>query len=123
MTTHSIRTLQPRHRQAEHFGAQSGIQIADHGPAEGAKTAGFVDNGDWISFQPYALGNARTFTARVSSGGVGGTIEVRAGSATGTLLGTATVPVTGSWDTFVNVNANITNAPPAPPPCSWCSRV
>ncbi|WP_371785482.1 carbohydrate-binding protein [Streptosporangium subroseum] len=111
LTTHSIRTLQPRHRQAEHFGAQSGIQVADHATAEGAKTAGFVDNGDWISFQPYALGNAKTFTARVSSGGVGGTIEVRAGSATGTLLGTATVPVTGGWDTFVNVNANITNAP------------
>ncbi|MFF3442023.1 carbohydrate-binding protein [Streptosporangium sp. NPDC002721] len=111
LTSQNTRTLQPRHRQAEHFGAQSGIQIAEHGPAEGAKTAGFIDNGDWISFTPYALGNATSITARVSSGGVGGTLEVRAGSATGTLLGTATVPVTGGWETFQNVSANLSNAP------------
>ncbi|MFG1710522.1 carbohydrate-binding protein [Nonomuraea sp. M3C6] len=111
LTTHSTRTLQPRHRQAEHFGAQSGIQPADHGAAEGGRTVGFTDNGDWISFQPYALGNATRITARVSSGGPGGTIEVRAGSATGTLLGTLTVPNTGGWDTFANVSANLSNAP------------
>ncbi|MEU8386476.1 carbohydrate-binding protein, partial [Streptosporangium sp. NPDC048865] len=111
LTSQNTRNLQPRHRQAEHFGAQSGIQIAEHGPAEGAKTAGFVDNGDWISFTPYALGNATSITARVSSGGVGGTLEVRAGSATGTLLGTVTVPVTGGWDTFRDVSANLSNAP------------
>ncbi|MBB5081776.1 carbohydrate-binding protein [Nonomuraea endophytica] len=111
LTTHSLRTLQPRHRQAEHFGAQSGIQLADHAPAEGGKTVGFTDNGDWISFQPYALGNATGFTARVSSGGIGGTIEIRAGSATGTVLGTVAVPNTGSWDTFVNVSTGLSGAP------------
>ncbi|MEV0755527.1 carbohydrate-binding protein [Streptosporangium sp. NPDC050280] len=111
LTTESTRTLQPRHRQAEHFGAQSGVQLADHATAEGGKTAGFIDNGDWISFTPYALGNATSITARVSSGGAGGTLEVRAGSATGTLLGTVTVPVTGGWDTFRDVSANLSNVP------------
>ncbi|MCG5220801.1 PQQ-dependent sugar dehydrogenase, partial [Streptosporangium soli] len=111
LTTHSARTLQPRHRQAEHFTAQSGIQIAEHGNAEGAKTVGFTDNGDWISFQPYALSNASKITARVSSGGAGGTIEVRAGSATGTLLGSMPVAVTGGWEVFVDVSTNLTGAP------------
>ncbi|MFE2045815.1 carbohydrate-binding protein [Streptomyces sp. NPDC059477] len=111
LTTHSLRTLQPRHRQGEHFTAQSGIQIADHAPAEGGKTVGFTDDGDWVSFKPYALAGATKFTARVSSGGVGGRIEVRAGSATGTLLGTATVPVTGGWETFTDVTANLTGVP------------
>ncbi|WP_093592463.1 carbohydrate-binding protein [Streptomyces sp. MnatMP-M17] len=111
LTTHSARVLQPRHRQAEHFSAQSGIQVAAHGTAEGGNTVGFTDNGDWISFKPYALGNANRITARVSSGGTGGTIEVRAGSATGTLLGTVTVPVTGGWETFTDVSANLANAP------------
>lgn len=111
LTTHSLRTLQPVHRQAEHYSAMQGVQLADHGAAEGGKTVGFTDNGDWISFEPYALGNATGFSARVSSGGTGGTIEVRAGSATGTLLGTLTVPVTGGWDTFVDVSANLSNAP------------
>ncbi|WP_079023684.1 carbohydrate-binding protein [Streptomyces odonnellii] len=113
LTSHSIRVLQPRHRQGEHFGAQNGIQVAAHGNAEGGATVGFTDNGDWISFKPYALGNANRFTARVSSGGPGGTIEVRAGSATGTLLGTATVAPTGGWETFTDVSATLTNAPAA----------
>ncbi|WP_405057577.1 carbohydrate-binding protein [Kribbella sp. NBC_01505] len=111
LTTHSVRKLQPRHRQAEHFSAQSGITLADHAAAEGGKTAGYVDNGDWISFTPYAVSNATSFTARVSSAGPGGTLEVRAGSATGTLLGTANVAPTGSWDTFANVSANLNNRP------------
>ncbi|MFC4111289.1 carbohydrate-binding protein [Nonomuraea zeae] len=111
LTTHSVRTLQPGHRQAEHFGAQSGIQPADHGGAEGGRTVGFTDNGDWISFQPYALGDATRITARVSSGGPGGTIEVRTGSATGTLHGTLTVPNTGGWDTFTDVSASLSGVP------------
>ncbi|HEY0472960.1 MAG TPA: carbohydrate-binding protein [Kribbella sp.] len=111
LTSHSVRTLQPRHRQAEHFSAQSGIQLADHGTAEGGRTVGFVDSGDWISFQPYAVGNATSFTARVSSGTTGGTIEVRAGSATGTLMASLPVTSTGGWDTFANVSANLTNRP------------
>jgi hypothetical protein len=111
LTTHSVRTLQPRHRQGEHFGAQSGIQLADHATAEGGKTVGFVDNNDWISFQPYAVSNATSFTARVASGGVGGTLEVRAGSATGTLMTSVAVAPTGGWDTFVNVSGNLSNKP------------
>ncbi|MFI7454367.1 PQQ-dependent sugar dehydrogenase [Nonomuraea sp. NPDC049714] len=111
LTSTSARTLQPRHRQAEHFGAQQGIQSADHATAEGGKTVGFTDDGDWISFQPYHLGDATRITARVSSDGAGGRIEVRAGSATGTLLGTANVASTGGWDTFTDVSANLSGAP------------
>ncbi|WP_239116284.1 carbohydrate-binding protein [Planotetraspora kaengkrachanensis] len=111
LTSVSARTLQPKHRQAEHYGAMQGIQLADHAGAEGAKTVGFTDNGDWISFTPYALTGATSMTARASSGGAGGTIEVRTGSATGTLLGSAAVANTGSWDTFVNVNVALSNVP------------
>ncbi|GAA3828740.1 lectin [Sphaerisporangium flaviroseum] len=111
LTATSTRTLQPRHRQAEHFTAQQGVQTADHTTAEGGKTVGLTDDGDWISFQPYSLTGTTRLTARVSSAGAGGRIEVRAGSATGTLLGTVTVPVTGSWDTFADVTANLAAMP------------
>ncbi|MEU4836510.1 PQQ-dependent sugar dehydrogenase, partial [Streptosporangium sp. NPDC023615] len=111
LTSTSGRTLQPRHRQGEHFGAQQGVQTADHATAEGGKTAGFIDDGDWVSFQPYNLSNATSVTARVSSAGAGGRIEVRAGSATGTLLGTVNVTSTGSWETFADVSANLSGAP------------
>ncbi|WP_425442622.1 PQQ-dependent sugar dehydrogenase [Streptomyces indicus] len=111
LTTHDQHVVQPSHRQGEHYGSSSGVQVVSHTPAHGGKTVGYIDNGDWISFTPYALTNATKFTARVSSGGAGGTIEVRAGSATGTLLGTATVPVTGGWETFQDVTANLSNQP------------
>ncbi|MEV6286803.1 carbohydrate-binding protein [Kribbella sp. NPDC051770] len=111
ITTHSTRKLQPRHRQGEHFSAMSGIELATHAAAEGGRTVGYVDNNDWVSFTPYALSTATSFTARVSSGGPGGTLEVRAGSATGQLMATVPVANTGSWDTFTNVSANLTNKP------------
>ncbi|WP_062428495.1 carbohydrate-binding protein [Herbidospora daliensis] len=111
LTSTSSRTLQPKRRQAEHFGAMQGVQTTDKTTAEGGKTVGFIEDGDWISFTPYNLSNATSFTARVSSAGSGGRIEVRAGSATGTLLGTATVAATGGWETFANVTANLSGAP------------
>jgi glucose/arabinose dehydrogenase/type 1 glutamine amidotransferase len=113
LTTHIRRTLQPKHRQAEHFTAQSGIQVANHAPAEGGATVGFTENGDWISFTPYALGNATRITARVASGGVGGTLEVRTGSPTGTLIGSMTVPVTGGWEKYIDVSTSLSNVPAA----------
>ncbi|WP_093749103.1 MULTISPECIES: PQQ-dependent sugar dehydrogenase [unclassified Streptomyces] len=116
LTTHDQRIIQPSHRQAEHYGDSSGVQIVDHAPAHGGKTVGLIENGDWISFKPYNLANARTFTARVSSAGAGGTIEVRTGSPTGTLLGTVTAPVTGGWETFQDVTASLSNQPTASTP-------
>ncbi|GAA3208060.1 carbohydrate-binding protein [Actinocorallia longicatena] len=103
--------LQPRHRQAEHFKASAGVSPIDKAAAEGGRTVGNIENGDWISFTPYRLGNVKSFTARVSSGGAGGTLQIRAGSATGTVLGSATVPVTGSWETFTTVTGTVTGAP------------
>jgi glucose/arabinose dehydrogenase len=111
LTTSTRNTLQPRHRQAEHFTSQLGIDRITHTPAEGATTVGNINNGDWIGFQPYALAGANRFTARVSSAGAGGTLAVRTGSPTGTVLGTVTVPVTGGWETFVDASTALTNVP------------
>ncbi|WP_097885242.1 PQQ-dependent sugar dehydrogenase [Streptomyces sp. st140] len=111
LTTHSDSILQPRHRQGEHFAAQNGIEIAPHGPAEGGATVGYTDDGDWVSFTPYVLSNATSITARVASGGAGGTLEVRAGSPTGTLLSSLPVAPTGGWENFVDVTADVNNAP------------
>ncbi|MEE6258700.1 carbohydrate-binding protein, partial [Plantactinospora sonchi] len=110
-TTHKQHVTQPRHRQAEHFDAQSGVLTFAKTSAEGGRTVGEISHGDWISFTPYALSGVTSFTARVSSAGAGGTLSLRAGSPTGTLLGSATVPVTGSWDTFATVSGTVANTP------------
>ncbi|WP_435270361.1 PQQ-dependent sugar dehydrogenase [Streptomyces sp. 1222.5] len=111
LTTHARGVLQPRHRQAEHFGDSSGVTVTARSSAHGAKVVGDIHDGDWISFTPYVLSDARKITARIASGGAGGTLEVRAGSATGTLLGKATVPVTGGPDTYQDVTADLSRAP------------
>uniref|UniRef100_UPI000ADB1FF3 carbohydrate-binding protein n=1 Tax=Streptomyces europaeiscabiei TaxID=146819 RepID=UPI000ADB1FF3 len=111
LTTHKQHILQPKHRQAEHYKTSSGIATLDKSTAEGGKSVGDIENGDWIAFEPYKLSNATSFSARVSSAGAGGTLQVRAGSPTGTVLGSATVPVTGSWTNFTTVNGSISGAP------------
>ncbi|MFE9772122.1 PQQ-dependent sugar dehydrogenase [Streptomyces sp. NPDC005931] len=111
LTSHDQNVVQPRHRQAEHFGDASGVDVITRDTAHGGRTVGNVHNGDWVSFTPYVLRDAETITARVSSGGTGGTLEIRAGSPTGTLLGRAAVPVTGGWDDFQDVTAGLSRAP------------
>ncbi|MCE7001424.1 carbohydrate-binding protein [Kibdelosporangium philippinense] len=112
LTTHDENILQPRHRQGEHFSTQSGgLQLAQHSAAEGGTTVGFTDNNDWISFTPYSLTGATSVSARASSGGPGGTMEVRTGSATGPLLGSVQIPNTGGWNTFTTVSGNLSNVP------------
>jgi PKD repeat protein len=111
LTTHTQHVLQPRHRQAEHRNTQSGTALFSKAPAEGGQTVGDIHNGDWIAFKPFALAGENRFTARVSSAGSGGTLSVRAGSATGTVLGSVTVPVTGGWETFTEVSTALSGVP------------
>jgi glucose/arabinose dehydrogenase/PKD repeat protein len=111
LTTHKQHVLQPRHRQAEHRDTQSGTALFSKTAAEGGQTVGDINNGDWIAFQRYALAGETRFTARVSSGGSGGTLSVRAGSPSGTVLGSVTVPVTGGWETFAEVSTALSAVP------------
>ncbi|MFE7773468.1 ThuA domain-containing protein [Streptomyces sp. NPDC057445] len=111
LTGHDQAQLQPRHRQAEHFTGSSGVSVIDKTPANGGRTVGDIDDGDWISFKPYNLTGTTKLTARVSSGGAGGFLEVRTGSADGTLLGSAPVPVTGGWETFQDIDVPLRGVP------------
>jgi hypothetical protein len=111
ITTHGQSVTQPRTRQAEHFKTMQGVGIIDKPAANGGRTIGNIENGDWVSFDPYVLQGIASLTARVSSGGAGGTLQVRAGSQTGTLAGSVAVPNTGGWETFVNVTANLSAVP------------
>ncbi|MCQ4208638.1 ThuA domain-containing protein [Streptomyces longispororuber] len=103
--------VQPLHRQAEHFSTQSGIQTYDKTGANGGKTVGDINDGDWISFTPYRLAGQKKVTVRASSGGAGGYVEVRTGSPTGPLHGSAYIPPTGSWETFQNVDVPLRALP------------
>ncbi|MFI1190350.1 ThuA domain-containing protein [Streptomyces californicus] len=103
--------LQPKHRQAEHYDASSGVTTPGKSSAHGGKTVGDIHNDDWISFKTYVLGTTTKLTARISSAGSGGFLEVRTGSPTGKILGSGPVPVTGSWDTFQDIDIPLRGAP------------
>ncbi|MFJ5801678.1 PQQ-dependent sugar dehydrogenase [Streptomyces decoyicus] len=111
LTTHDQHVAQPKHRQAEHFGGSEGVSVVGHTPAHGGKTVGDINNGDWISFTPYLISDATSLTARVASAGSGGTLEIRSGSPTGRLLGSAKVEPTGSWETYRDVTTALTRPP------------
>ncbi|WP_330447818.1 ThuA domain-containing protein [Streptomyces anulatus] len=94
--------------EAEAYTSSSGVQSAAHGSASGGATLGYIDHGDWAGYSSLDTAGATALTARVSSAGAGGTIEVRSGSATGPLLGSADVAPTGGWETFTEVTTALT---------------
>ncbi|MGW7354139.1 PQQ-dependent sugar dehydrogenase [Streptomyces sp. NPDC054784] len=97
LTTHAQGTLQPEHRQAEHFTTSAdGVTTGDSEGAEGGKAVTDVADGQWISFSPYAPGGVTELSARVKATGEG-SIEVRAGAADGTLVGTVPVAAGDGW--------------------------
>ncbi|MEV4053498.1 glycoside hydrolase family 43 protein [Amycolatopsis sp. NPDC049688] len=103
-------TLDPYTRQeAETIAWGSGIETEP--ASEGGMNVGWIENGDSIKVRNVAFGaGAKSFTARVASAAAGGTIELRLGSATGTVVGRCTVAGTGGWQTWTSVSCPVTGA-------------
>lgn len=97
--------------QAEAFSSANGVTPFTKAGANGGQTIGYIDPGDWAAYNGVDLTGVTSFTSRVVSGGAGGTIQVRTGSATGPVLGSVAVPNTGSWTTFANVTTTLSNVP------------
>ncbi|MBC7391012.1 MAG: carbohydrate-binding protein [Opitutaceae bacterium] len=76
----------------------------------GGMNLAFLDNNDWTMVEGVDFGSsgASSIAMRVASTKTGGTIEIRTGSSTGTLIGTVIVPNTGGNQTWQTVNANVT---------------
>ncbi|MGH3761989.1 ThuA domain-containing protein [Actinophytocola sp.] len=100
-------TLQPKLKQAEFHTENNGTQVVNQGDASGGKRVGFIDDGDWIKFDPVNLTGVDAIGYRVSSGGAGGTITVRKDAVDGPVVQTVQVANTGGWDNYVDI-------PPAP---------
>jgi hypothetical protein len=77
--------------------------------AEGGQDLANIDNGNYAVYNSVNLTGMTGFEARVASAGAGGSIAIHLDSATGTVVGTATVPVTGGWQTWTNVNCSLSS--------------
>ncbi|WP_329010379.1 ThuA domain-containing protein [Micromonospora rifamycinica] len=97
--------------QGEAFSSASGVSAFTKAGANGGQTLGYVDPGDWAAYPGLDLTGVTSLRARVVSGGSGGAIGIRTGSATGPLLGQVTVPNTGSWTTYADVSTTLTGVP------------
>ncbi|MCM0677580.1 ThuA domain-containing protein, partial [Micromonospora phytophila] len=97
--------------QAESFSSSAGVTPFTKAGANGGQTLGYIDPGDWAAYNGVDLTGVTSFKARVVSGGPGGTIQVRTGSTTGTVLGSVAVPNTGSWTTYADVTTNLSGVP------------
>ncbi|GIG92666.1 glycosyl hydrolase family 95 catalytic domain-containing protein [Plantactinospora endophytica] len=95
--------------QAEAYSAQSGTQNVSDAGARGGVKVGHIESGDWLGYASTNASGRTGITARVASGGPGGQIQVRTGSATGPVLGTLTVPNTGGYGTFTEVSTSLTS--------------
>ncbi|WP_433316502.1 glycoside hydrolase family 3 C-terminal domain-containing protein [Micromonospora sp. CA-269861] len=100
-----------RPTRAENFDRYAGARLVDETKPSGT-AVGATAAGQWISFDGSALrADARTFTATVAKAGAGaGTIQIRLGSPTGRLLGTATVPSTGDDYRYVSTSTELARA-------------
>ncbi|NUW40924.1 glycoside hydrolase family 3 C-terminal domain-containing protein [Nonomuraea rhodomycinica] len=88
--------------RAMDFDGYSGVDFADESKVRGDVVAGSA--GDWISFTGASWGSR--LTAGVASAG-GGSIELRLGSPTGPLLGTAQAPATGGVYAYGTASATV----------------
>ncbi|MFF4211153.1 glycoside hydrolase family 3 C-terminal domain-containing protein [Streptomyces sp. NPDC001796] len=94
--------------RAENFDDYSAVGLVDESKASGTAVSASAD-GAWLKFADTRLGpGTSAVTARL--GGAAGTLEVRLGSPTGRLLGTAHFDGTSSPYTYATVTAALTGA-------------
>lgn len=88
--------------EAEGFNAMLGI-------VNEGSNIGYIEDGDWAMFSDIDLTCASSIDISASSNTNGGTVEVRLGSPTGTLIGTVPISGTGNWGTYTIFDSSINN--------------
>ena len=79
--------------------------------SEGGMDVTSISSGDYIKVKNVDFGTGATsFTARVAASSAGGTIQIRLGSQTGTLVGTCNVSATGGTQTWSDTTCTISGA-------------
>ncbi|ODM27743.1 glycoside hydrolase [Clostridium sp. Bc-iso-3] len=97
--------------EAEEYNSLKSSTIETIGTSDGGSGIGYIENGDYLVFNKIDFGSgANSFTARVASDADTPTdIQLRLGSASGTLIGTLSIPSTGGWNDYKEKTCSITN--------------
>lgn len=95
--------------EAEDYSSLGSSTIEVVGNGSGGNAIGYIEGGDYAVYNNVDFGSgANTFKALVASGAeTTSNIEIRAGSSTGTLLGTLEIEPTGDWNTYEEKSCSI----------------
>jgi PKD repeat protein/glucose/arabinose dehydrogenase/type 1 glutamine amidotransferase len=102
-------SLYPHRWQAEHFETSDGSDVINAAGAAGGQRMGSIEDGVSIEYGERDLDSIASVTYRISSGGEGGTIELRADSPTGPVISTTQVEETGGFDNYELVTAPVSD--------------
>lgn len=94
--------------EAENYTAMSGVYNEATTDVGGGKDTGSINTGDWMSYDNVVIPVTGTYTMtyRVASLSAGGSFVLK-DSLTNATLDTVTVPVTGGWQTWVDVKTTV----------------
>lgn len=93
--------------EAEKFNQASGARAETNASLSGGGNVGYIKNNTWIKFNGVNFTEFVTRFDITAAGATGGTIELRLGSETGTLIGTATVSGSTSFTDYKKFSAAI----------------
>ncbi|MEJ6648015.1 MAG: carbohydrate-binding protein [Akkermansiaceae bacterium] len=98
--------------EAESHDGQSGTRLEDTSDSDGVQNVAYISNNDWIRYDDLTLAENTYARFRVArpTGVANSKIEVRLGSPTGALIGSADIPVTGDWQAWKTIEVPLTNA-------------
>ncbi len=97
--------------EAETIAWESGVTTEVCSDTGGGMDVTSISSGDYIKVKNVDFGTGATsFTARVAASAAGGTIQIRLGSQTGTLVGTCNVSATGGTQTWADTTCTISGA-------------
>jgi len=98
--------------EAEKYNSTNSSTAKVIGTANGGSGMGYIENGDYLTFNKVNFGSGATsFKARVAYGGDSSTtIELRLGGPTGTLIGSLKVASTGGWDSYKELSTTVSGA-------------
>jgi hypothetical protein len=95
--------------QAESYDGMSGIQTETTGDTGGGLDVGWIDNGDWMSYNVnVATAGTYTVSLRVASPNTGGSLQIKRSD--GTVLSTVSVDNTGGYQTWKTVTTTVSLA-------------
>lgn len=95
--------------QGSSYSQASGLETETTGDTTGGYDLGYVSPNAYALYKSINFGTSvSTVNVRTASAGQGGTLQFHLDSVTGPLIATATLPVTGGWQTWQTVTAPVT---------------